>query len=133
MKALATIFAALALSAPAHAVVMENAAQLPAMVCESAASQALVYPSADEKQSLIVVEMAREDGEMVEVFQTPAINVVADQGSMFVSSDVNLYVVPVSGGLKGFLRMNPDQPGVAMPMNCHVVMTIQPIDATQAM
>lgn len=133
MKSLSIIFAALALSAPAHAVVMESADQLPAMVCESAASQASIYPAADEKQSVIVVEMAQEDGEMVQVFQTPAINVVADQGSMFISSDVNLYVVPVSGGLKGFLRMNPDQPGVAMPMDCHVVMTIQPIEQAQAM
>lgn len=132
MKTL-SIIAALALALPAQAVVLENSEQLPSMVCESAVSQARVYTAANEKQSLIVVDMMQESGDMVQAFSTSAANVVADQGSMFVSSDLNLYVVPVQGGLKGFLRMNPDQPGVAMPMNCHVVLTIQPIDEASAM
>lgn len=127
------IIAALALALPAQAVVLENVEQLPSMVCESAVSQARVYTAANEKQSVIVVDMMQENGDMVQAFSTPAANVVAEQGSMFVSSDLNLYVVPVQGGLKGFLRMNPDQPGVAMPMNCHVVLTIQPIDQASAM
>lgn len=124
--------AAFFFAAPSHAVVMDNPLEIPSMVCESSVSEARIYSAANEKQSLIVVDEIQHDGERARVFSGSVFNVAAEPGSMFMSSDLNLYVVPAPNGssMKGFLRLNPDQPGVPHAMDCQVIMTIQPIDAS---
>lgn len=121
MKTLAALLTVLGFVTSAHAIVEDDAQRYTLVACENEQLQVRVYNTENLKDAQLVVANVSPENPGI-MFN----DVVRPQDTdnrdiqIYTSGNASLRVVPNAEGLKGFLNLSNDQPGVGQVLNCEM-------------